>query len=196
MITLDTTQHTQPVCGAHWLIELDFSGGIVYATTAPVDVTTAGHTYTGLGSFVGVSAISESEDASADRVTITVPVVNSAMLAATLGDASTYRGRAARLYLQLFDERFVPVGSRVPRWSGYMEPVRVTRRPAAEGQAGSGTIELPCHRAGMARARNYQGLRLTHAQQQQRYAGDLGLQYMQALIEAPALWLSKRFQEQ
>lgn len=195
MISMGSTQHTQTVCGAHWLIDLDFSTGIVYATTAPITVVTAGNTYTGLGSYLSVAPVSESEDAGAERLSISVPVVNSSMLAAAMGDATTYRGRAARLYLQLFDEAFVPVGPRVARWAGYMEPARITRQPAVGGQAGGGTIELPCQRAGMARARNYQGLRITHAQQQIRFAGDVGLQYLQSLIEAPALWLSKKFQE-
>lgn len=196
MISMGGTQHTAVVCGAHWLIELDFSGGMVYATTAPITVVASGNTYTGLGSYLSVAPVTESEDSSADKLSITVPVVSSSMLAAAMGDATTYRGRAARLYLQLFDEAFVPVGPRVARWSGYMEPARITRQPAAGGQAGGGTIELPCQRAGMARARNYQGLRITHSQQQVRFTGDVGLAYMQALIEAPALWLSKKFQEQ
>lgn len=195
MISMGSTQHLQAVCGAHWLVELDFSTGIIYATTAPVDVTAAGNTYTGLGSYLSVGAVRESEDSAAERITISVPVVNNAMLAAAMGPATTYRGRPARLYLQLFDDAFQPVGPRVARWSGYMEPARITRS-APEAGSGSGTIELPCQRAGMARARNYQGLRITHAQQLSRYPGDLGLQYMQGLIEQPALWLSKRFQEQ
>lgn len=195
MITMGTTQHTQLVCGAHWLIELDFLAGTTYATTAPVSVTTGGHTYTGVGAHLSVSTLSESEEAGADKLTISVPIVNSTMLAAAMGDANTYRGRAARLSLQLFDDKFVPVGSAVPRWSGYMEPARI-KRSASDAGSGSGSIELPCSRAGMARARNYQGLRHTQQQQQLRFPGDLGLQYMQALIEAPALWLSKKFQEQ
>ena len=105
-----------------------------------------------------------------------------------------YRGRPVRLYLQLFTEAFAPVGTKVHRWTGTMEPVRITRRTQAGGPS-SGRIEMPCTRNGMARARNYQGLRLTHAQQQVTYPADLGLEYLQALIEKPALWLSKRFQE-
>lgn len=197
MITMGATQHTAAVCGVHWLAELDFSGGTVYLTTAPVDITAGGHAYAGLGAQLAVSALTESEDTAPERITLSVPVVDTGMLAAVLGPASTYRGRSARLYLQLFDEAFVPVSSRVHRWSGYMEPVKVTRKAGTPdgGGGGSGRIELPCQRAGMARARNYHGLRHAHAQQLLRYPGDLGLQYMQALIEAPALWLSKRFQE-
>lgn len=197
MITMGTTQHEQAALGAHWLVELDFAAATVYLTTAPVDVSSGGHIYNGLGAQLAVSGVAESEDAGADRITLSVPVVDVAMLAAVLGPASTYRGRAVRLALQLFDETFAPVGSAVPRWAGYMEPVKVTRSAATPetGGAGAGRIEMPCNRAGMARARNYQGLRHTNAQQLVRYPGDRGLEYMQALIEAPALWLSKRFQE-
>jgi hypothetical protein len=86
------------------------------------------------------------------------------------------------------------VGTKVHRWTGTMEPVRITRRVQAGGPS-SGRIEMPCTRNGMSRARNYQGLRLTHAQQQAIYPADMGLEYLQALIEQPTLWLSKRFQE-
>lgn len=183
------------VYGAAWLIELDFSGGMLYVTTAPVDVVSGGHTYTGLGNLASVGTVGESEDASAEQITLGMSIVNTAMLAAVLGGASTYRGRSAVLRLQLFTEAFIPVGSAVKRWSGTMEPARITRSRAGDGGAPIGRIEIPCTRAGMARVRNHQGLRHTHAQQQQRYPGDLGLQYMQDLIEKPALWLSKRFQE-
>lgn len=198
MITMGTTQHEQAVLGAHWLVELDFQAATVYLTTAPVNVVAGGHTYTGIGSQLAVSGVAESEDASGERITLSVPVVDVGMLAAVLGPASTYRGRAVRLSLQLFDATFAPVGSPVPRWAGYMEPVKVSRKAGTpeDGGAGTGRIEMPCNRAGMARARNYQGLRHTHAQQQLRFAGDRGFEYMQALIESPALWLSKKFQEQ
>lgn len=183
------------VYGAAWLIDLDFSGGMVYVTTAPVNVPYGGNTYIGLGNLATVSQVGESEDTSAEKITLGLSLANGAMLAAVMGDASTYRGRAAVLRLQLFSETFAPIGTPVKRWSGYMDPARITRGRSGDAGAPTGRIEIPCTRSGMARARNYQGLRHTHAQQQQRYPGDLGLQYMQDLIEKPALWLSKRFQE-
>lgn len=202
MITMGTTQHEESVLGAHWLVELDFEAATVYLTTAPVNVVVGegeeAITYTGVGAQLAVTGVAESEDTSNERITISVPVVDVGMLAAALGPAGTYRGRAARLSLQLFDDTFKPVGAPVPRWAGYMEPVKVTRKAGTpeEGGAGGGRIEMPCNRAGMARARNYQGLRHTNAQHQLRYPGDRGFEYLQALIEAPALWLSKKFQEQ
>jgi hypothetical protein len=79
-----------------------------------------------------------------------------------------------------------------------MDRVTVERKPpdALAGGGSAGRLNLECSRAGMARARNLHGLRLTDAQQQHLYSGDLGLQYVQTLIEKPSLWLSKRFQQQ
>ena len=182
------------VVGCHWLIDLDFSTGMQYLTTAPVDVLSSGTTYIGLGKLMSVAPLAESEDASASKLVISASVTDGALFAAVLGSATTYRGRPVRLYLQLFSETFAPIGTRVARWTGAMEPVRITRRTSPDGPS-SGRIEMPCTRNGLARARNYQGLRHTHAQQQLRYSGDVGLQYMQDLIEQPSLWLSKAFQQ-
>jgi hypothetical protein len=187
------------VRGVAWLVELDFTGGTLRYTTAPVDVTRTdiAYTYTGFGSLAEVSVVSESENTATTELVLSFALVNTAMLAATLGNLDTYRGRSVRLYLQLFDEAYQPVGAPVRRWTGTMQPVRVNRTASDPGGGPStGRIELPCTRAGMARARAVQGLRLSNAQQQQRYSGDYGLQYVQTLIEKPSLWLSKRFQAQ
>lgn len=199
-LTLDGTASARiaaAVRGVAWLADLDFGTGTVYYTTAPQSLTANGHSYLGLGDLVGVSPLSESEDSNAEKIKLGFSLVNTAMLAATLGNVDNYRGRRARLWLQLYDEAFQPAGAPVQRWAGFMDRVTVERKPAAAtGGASAGVINLECSRAGMARARNLTGLRLTDAQQQQRYPGDLGLQYMQTLIEQPSLWLSKRFQAQ
>lgn len=185
-----------PARGAHWLIDLDFASGMLRLTTWPLTVTIAGQEYIGLGQLLEVGGVSESEDASADKLTISLSVVNSAMLAQTLGNIEGYRGRRARLALQMFGADFQPAGSPIPRWTGYMNPVEVPRTPSPkEGGPSTGRINLPCTRAGIARARNYEGRRLTHAQQQADYPGDRALEGLQLLIEQPTLWLSKRFQE-
>lgn len=200
-LTLDGTAGARiaaSVRGVAWLADLEFGTGTIYFTTAPVTVTALGHDYLGLGDLASVSPIGESEDTAADKITLGFALVNPAMLAATLADVDNYRGRRARLWLQVFDAAFQPAGAPVQRWAGFMDRVAVQRKPADAlgGGAASARLDLECSRAGMARARNLAGLRLTDAQQQQRYPGDLGLQYMQTLIETPSLWLSKRFQQQ
>lgn len=196
-LTLDATASARiasGVRGVAWLLDLEFTTGTLHYTTAPVDVTVGATTYDG-GKAVDVSAIGESENANGDKLTLGF-TVKLAILASVLGSVETYRGRRASLWLQLFDAEFQPAGAPVKRWAGVMDKVQVTRqRSDPNGGPSTGRIELQCARAGMARARNAQGLRLSHAQQQQRFPGDLGLEYVQTLIEQPSLWLSKRFQQ-
>lgn len=182
------------VVGTTWLIELDFSTGLQRYTTWPLSLTSGGFTWQGLGQLAEVGGFSESENAAAQKVTLSASVVSTAMLAALVGPASVYRGRAARLHLQLIDDTYQPAGAFVPRWAGYMDKIRVERRSAGDKGTNEGSVRIECVRAGMARARNADGLRRTHAQQQTRFAGDLGLEYTQPLIEQPVVWLTKRFQ--
>ena len=199
-LTLDGTASARiaaPVRGVAWLVDLEFASGTVYYTTWPQTIVAGGNTYLGYGDVVDVSPVAESEDAAGDKLTLGFTIVNQAMLAATIGNVDNYRGRRARLWLQLVDDTFQPAGAPVKRWAGFMDRVSVERKPSPpEGGPSGGRIKLECSRAGMARARNTSSLRLTHTQQQQRYAGDRGLEYVQTLIEQPQQWLSVRFQQQ
>jgi hypothetical protein len=180
---------TSTVRGVHWLIQLEFTTGTMYVTTWPHDLTISGQVDTSLN--VDVTDVGESENGAADKVTLSIAVVHQSMLALTLGSLDTYRGRKVKLYLQFVDDTFQPVGSPVHYWTGRMEPARVVRDVGDEGSFGR--IELPCNRAGVARARNAEGLRLSDAQQQATYTGDKGYEYIQTLVDKPATWLTIPF---
>lgn len=195
MISMGGTQHQQPVTGVAWLAELQFSSGTLRLTTAPVNIVLGGHTWQGIGQLGDVSPVAESADTDGEQITLTLSVVNSAMLAAALGDPADYRGRAVRLHLALLNEQFVPQGTPIARWAGVMNKISIRRESGSDEDAALGSIELLCMRRGMDRARNDEGLRLTHQQQLDRFPGDTGLRYVRTLIEQPSLWLSKRFQE-
>jgi len=198
LITLDATALARiagTVRGAANLIELDFLSGLQRATNWSQTVVSGGNTYLGLGDIISISPMGESEDTKNDKVTISISIVNSAMLAALIGPATEYRGRAVRLYLQLFDDGFQPAGASVLRWAGKMDKVAVVRKRAGLDGTPTGKIELQCSRSGVARMRNDDGLRLTHAQQLQRFPGDNGLEYLDMLVAKPATWLSTKFQK-
>lgn len=198
-LTLDGTASAQAaatVAGFAWLVELDFASGLQRVTTWPQQLVSGGNTYTGLGDLLDVSAISESEDPAADRLVLSLSAANSAMLAAAIGPVTEYRGRAVRVYAQFLGEALQPAGAAVLRFAGYMDKMQIPRTasPVGGGES-SGRIEMRCVRAGQARFRNATGLRLTDAQQKQRYPGDRGGEYVATLIEKPAVWLSTRFQQ-
>lgn len=175
-----------------YLVDLHFSDGIVYLSTLPVPRTIAGHDYIGVG-VLRVDTISTSEDGRPDKVKFSIPLTDETLLGYLLGSVQGYRGREIWVWKQILTADFAPVGDRALEWRGYMDPVGI-RRQRAEGSI-TGSIELPCHRVGMAQARRAEGLRITHAQQQARYPGDKGCEYIATLLEEPTTWLSKKFQE-
>jgi len=203
MLTLDTAAQTQleaPIRGVQWLAELAFTTGTLRLTTHAVDIISGGHTWVGLGQLAAVDTVREAEDGGTSDVTLSLGLGSTAMLAATIGNVETYRARPVRLYLQLIGEGYQPVGAPRQRWAGYMNRVRVERSKPTAGQGGvggstSGSIKLVCSRSGANRARAGTGLRLTHAQQVLRHPGDNGCEYIQTLVEKPAVWLTKAFQQ-
>ncbi len=176
-----------------YLVDMHFAGGVLRLCTLPLNVTVDGLPYTGVGNFLRIDPISTSEDGRAEKIKLSLGITNEAVLALVMGPATAYRGRRAVISLQLFTSEFKTRGQRQIEWQGFMEPVRIPRQG---GQGGTkGRIEMPCTRIGLARSRATLGLRVTDAQQQQRYPGDLFCQYIQSLVEQPYTWLSKRFQE-
>jgi len=197
MLTLDSsaqTQITANVRGVQWLVALDFASGMVRYTTNAVDIPSGGYTWQGFGSVVSVDGVRESEDGASGDVTLGLALTSTAMLAAAIGNVENYRNRSARLYLQLIGPDFQPVGAAVARWAGYMSKVRIRRSTSKDGSS-TGKIEMICTRAGANRSRAATGLRHTHAQHILRFPGDNGFEYQQTLIEKPAVWLTKRFQQ-
>lgn len=197
MLALDSSAQAQieaNVRGVQWLVALDFGSGMVRYTTNAVDITSGGYTWLGFGKLVSVDGVRESEDGAPGDITLGLSLVSTAMLAAAIGNVENYRNRSARLSLQLIGANFQPVGAPVARWAGYMNKVRIRRGTSKDGSS-TGSIEMICSRAGANRSRAATGLRHTHQQHILRFPGDNGFEYIQTLIEKPAVWLSKRFQQ-
>lgn len=182
------------VRGLTLLVDLEFASGTQYLTTFGSPIVANGHTYTAIGNLLSVSDFRESEVLSTDKLSIKLSLVNTAMLAYVVGPASEYRNRSVRIYAQLLDDKWVPVELPILRWTGIMDKVRVTRR-TSKTEGSSGDVELVCQRSGLARFRNVLGFRMSDAQQQSDYPGDLGLEYTEQLLTDPPVWMSKRFQE-
>lgn len=177
-----------------YLVDLHFAGGILRLATVPLArVHANGAEYSGLGAGLSVAPITFSEDGRAETIKLTLGLKDDAPLALVLGDVAGYRGRRVRIWLQVFDTAFRAQGEPELEWQGFMEPVRVRHAKVEKGTRRE--VEMPCSRAGLARSRNAHGLRVTDAQHQQIYPGDLFCEYLGSLLEQPITWLSKRFQE-
>lgn len=188
-----TAAVTSTARGAQVLADLEFAFSPLYFTTNVVDVVANGHTYVGKGDLFDVSLIGESENSGDEKITLGLSIVNSALIAASSGSVSNYRGKRVRLWLQFIDSTFKPAGAPILFWQGFMEPVAIERK-AGDGQS-TGRISLPCRRAGMNVARRADGLRLSDAQQQATYAGDKGYEFLASLIDKQTPITTKAFQQ-
>lgn len=200
MITFDVTAQAAIDSrnrSVQYLVEMDFSTGTQYWSTWTSKLTIDGHDYAAVGGALAeISQISESENGQPDKMVFSFSIVNSAMLAACIGASSVYRGKAVRMYLQMLTETGAVAGAKVLRWQGKMIDTKVPKSTGRLENFGKGKIEIHCQRSGMEKLRNYDGLRLTDAQQQDEYPNDLGAQYMADLIQNPVQWLSIAFQQQ
>lgn len=198
---MDLTAEQQVLFGAGavgvvLLIELEFSDGLKCFTSFNAPLTVDGKEYLHAGDLVKVGEIKHSLDTDMQSTEITLSVANQAVLAMAIGNVEGYRGRAARVKLQPLDHQFRLVGPAREYFSGEMEPVEIERSsPGATGGDVGGTLRLPITRSGLSRARTQDPLRLTDAQQKADYPGDRGLEFLRDLIDKPATWVSKRFQE-
>lgn len=201
MISIDDLTQQQLLAadalGVVWLLELAFTTGSHRFSSFNQPLLAAGHTWQGLGQLLSVGELKESLEPSTQTLAVQLSVANDAVLALALGNVEAYRGRPARLYLALLSTTHQLIGEPRLRGTYYMQPVRIAREsPGATGGTVGGSIELPLAAAGMARARNAEGLRLTHEQHAAEHPGDRFLEFMAGLIKQPVPWLSKAFQEQ
>lgn len=199
MMDLDAQQQAlfaSNAAGLIHLIELDFAQGTQYVTSFNLALQIGAVLYRPAGSLVQVGAIKHTLETDTQSTEISLSVAEKSLLAMALGNVEQYRGRQARILLQPMDEKFRLVGAPREYFSGEMEPVQIDRTsPGPDGGDVTGAIKLPVTRAGLSRARNQDPLRLTDAQQKADYPGDRGLEGQRELIDKPALWISKRFQE-
>ncbi len=159
--------------------ELDFSSGFVRAHTALGTITWGGYDWLGVGTFGSVSPVEESAELSKRTLTYTLTGVPSTMIAVVLGDE--YQGRAAKLYLGFFNQS---TGALVS------DPVQIDQgrmdvSDIEEGQECTVTITAESRVAAWDRPliRRY-----TNADQQQRFSGDKGLEFVDQAANKEINW--------
>jgi hypothetical protein len=191
------TAHQAAEIGEVYFLRAEFASGTMYVCTAGVPLSWGGNTWLPVGNTLTLSGVAESMQGT-DKMIAELGIVDVAMLQYLTGSASVYRNRAIEVSLALCNPVTFEVLAVRSRWVGRMDQVKVERSNVAFDTGGdsSGKIVLSSVRAGSQRSRRDRGARLTNEQHQGAYPGDTGLRYVRGLIQSPATWLSKKFQEQ
>lgn len=159
--------------------ELDFASGFVRAHTALGTITWGGYDWLGVGTFASVSPVEESAELSKRTLTYTLSGIPGDMISVVLGEE--YQGRAAKLYLGFLDQTTgTLVSDPVQIDQGRMDVSEIE-----EGQECTVTITAESRVSAWDRPliRRY-----TNADQQARFPGDKGLEFVDQAANKEINW--------
>lgn len=173
------TDITAPVVSMALAAEFDFAGGMVRVWTGAGTLTWNTYSWTGIGDLGGISPIREPDSTEAAGVTFSLSGIPSSLISLALGD--NYRGRACRCWLLTVDHSGPTVQESSQRFAGRMDTMTID-----EGaETSTISISAESHLVDLTRPR---ATRYTDAEQQRLFPGDLGLEYVAALVEKPLYW--------
>ena len=166
--------------------ELEFSTGTLRFWNGYGDLTmTAGgssNTFTGLGDLMGVSAIAESDQIEAIGASLSLTGIKSSFISTAL--TGNYTNRNASIFLGVFDTSKSVIADVYTLFKGKMDIMKID-----EGSE-SATITLNLENRLIALDRPL-NRRFTHEDQQERFSGDLGLEFVPDLQDKEIIWGKK-----
>lgn len=157
----------------------DFSGGIVRVWTGIGDLSWGGNTYTGLGDLVGVSPITETNETRANGMRFSLNGIPSTLITRILAEG--YRGRAAKLWLALFNSSGAIIADPMLVFSGRMDQCLLDDT----GETATCTITAESRLVDLQRPRER---RRTDEDQKSLFSGDRGLEYVAGLQDKEIVW--------
>ena len=167
-------------------VELEFSTGTLRFWNGYGDLTmTAGgssNTFTGLGDLMGVSAIAESDQIEAIGASLSLTGIKSSFISTAL--SGNYTNRNASIFLGVFDTSKSVIADVYTLFKGKMDIMKID-----EGSE-SATITLNLENRLIALDRPL-NRRFTHEDQQERFSGDLGLEFVPDLQDKEIIWGKK-----
>ena len=167
-------------------VELEFSTGTLRFWNGYGDITmTAGgssNTFTGLGDLIGISAIGESDQVEAIGASLSLTGIKSSFISTAL--TGNYTNRNASIFLGVFDTSKAVISDVYTLFKGKMDIMKID-----EGSE-SATITLNLENRLIALERPV-NRRYTHEDQQERFNGDLGFEFVPDLQDKEVVWGKK-----
>ena len=160
------------------LAKLDFSSGFLYINDTDRDIVYDGNTYLGAGNLAQASAVEEGPETKPYAVNLTLSGIPSAYIAIALGE--DYQGRDAEIYLALLDDEYAIVGQPVKAFQGRIDTMDME---VGETAAISLTVQSKLVDWDRPRVERY-----NHETQIVKYPGDLGLEFVDQMVERTIKW--------
>lgn len=166
-----------------FLVELQFTTETVYLHNGEYDLTINGHVWKALHGIGQIEGLSQSGQVVSQQVTMRLaglPQQDPDILALALEETPQANQQLAKIYIQLFDEDWQPIGSPILVFFGFMQPPRVSRSATDNEDGQVQEISISVENAFYNRGKPAYG-RLTDKDQQKRFPGDKFLRFIAML---------------
>ncbi len=160
------------------LVDLDFSGGAVRANSSPYTISYDGDDFLGVGNLGGISQMEEGVDMKARGISLTLSGIPTELVATALDE--DYQGRDCKIWLAFLDSDHQLISDPVQLGPWRMDVMNVKMGTTATIQV---TAESRMADWDRARVRRY-----TNDDQQDRFPGDKGFDYVAAVAEKEIVW--------
>lgn len=171
--------------GLALLVEMDFASGMLYATSAPIDIEWDGNTYLG-GRQVGVEEVKD-QGGEVQGLRFSLSGVPSEMVSLALSES--LQGRSVVLRAALLDPDTQAIGQVLQLWAGTMDQMPVKHGPETSA------ITVTAEHLGMRFARP-KPLRYSDSDQRRLYPADRSLEYLVQQAQHQDVWPSAEFFKQ
>lgn len=167
-----------PVVPLVFFGEFQFASGTVRLWTGRGSKSWNSQTWDGLGELLGFAPIDETTEFGAAGLSFTLSGVPSAKVSLALTD--NYRGRLCKLWMAVADDSGAILDA-YQIFGGRMDVMTIEDT----GEVSRITLQAESRLIDLGRARSS---RYTNAEQQLRFAGDKGLEFVAKLAEKPLNW--------
>lgn len=161
-----------------YMVDIQLDGGDLSFNTSLANFTYDSKVFVGRGNLGQVSSIKESSNLDPDKCLITLSGIDTVLLAALL--AENYVNRPAYVYIALLDESNQIIGEPFMHFPGVVGALAVSY-----GSEAVINIELNDSLVLWARAKIK---RYTNQQQQSKYPGDKGLEFVEQITDKEIIW--------
>lgn len=141
-----------------------------------------GRRWQGSGNVISVSGLDQGEGLSASKATFSLSGTTPELLAAAVNSESEVTNRPCTVYIQFLSKRNVALDNPIPIWTGRMDAMEFS------GDVRTQTINLNAEGLFVDRVRATHGLQ-TDTDQQARWPGDRGFEFMPSLVNKDVPWL-------
>ncbi len=165
------------------LFEFQFLSETLRFWDGVTDLTTLdGRVWQASGSVISVSGLEHRPNMGASPATFTMSGVQNELIAFAAGNQQQVVGRPCAVFLQFLNEDASPLDNPVAIWSGNMDTL------SFNAGAGEQTITLSAESLFVTRTRAPYGY-MTDRDQQARWPGDTGMQFLPDLVNKTTSWL-------